>query len=312
MTRAALLAMALAATGCIESLDSKELVTGPRILDMVADRPEVNPGQSVSLSVFLAGLSENAAPTYRWQWCVANTISRGATNVSDFGTNSSESGCFGTDGGAAANLGTGPTATLPVPANLLEALEEAARRAAMGGQNLPVSPEVIAALARDIGLVLGFAVTVEVDGRVLRGYKRVVVSANRENANTNPPAPRFRFDGRWVGREAGSDRRCVAEDGRPLTAPRNASVALAPDGDETAWQQRYTILNATGTLATREERGFYAWYASSGDLARQSTRSPTRDNAWRTGAAAGPQTLWVFLRDGHGGTSACETPVTVE
>ena len=64
------------------------------------------------------------------------------------------------------------------------------------------------ALARDVGLTVGVAVEVTVDGVTLQGYKRLVVSLN-PSPNTNPPPPRVRVNNSWVSLLAGEGERCV-------------------------------------------------------------------------------------------------------
>jgi hypothetical protein len=128
--------------------------------------------------------------------------------------------------------------------------------------------------------------------------------------------------------------RCVRDDGMPVTAPASGSIELAPlkglnafsdagvpvvsdAGDlsmpeEEAWLETYNIINSRGELRERKERAFYSWYATGGDLDSGTTKSPLSNNIWRLPGETGEQTLWLIVRDGHGGTSACELTVMVE
>jgi hypothetical protein len=142
--------------------------------------------------------------------------------------------------------------------------------------------------------------------------KRVVVSTNPA-PHRNPPSPRLRIATRWVSVPAGAtDAVCVPEDGAPLRLGPGAVVTLTPDPDE-SWRERYTVLTSDGRFETREEQGYYSWYATGGSL-RGLTRSPLRDNEWTLPTrppARGTHSLWVLLRDGHGGASGCRVDLEV-
>jgi hypothetical protein len=297
------LATCFAALGCIEDLDPKSVVRGPRILDIIADRPEVNPGTSTTLRVVLAGTT--GTPTYRWIGCLSADATRNPNSLANFGEGGAFAGCFD-DSGAVQPLGTNPTARFTAPPDVLTRLESASARF---GSLLP--PGALEALTRDIGITVGVAVEVTVDGVTLKGYKRVIVSAN-PRPNTNPPSPRVRVNDTWVSIPAGEGTACVPEDGSTLRAPRSRNVTLAPDSNEMRWVEPYRVLTASGQLVDRTETAFYSWYVSGGNLGRGLTQSPTRDNYWGPPDAPGPQTLWIFLRDGHGGTSWCSTRLTFE
>lgn len=300
MRRALLVAAALAA-GCIDDLDPKEIVTGPRIVEVIADPPEVRPGEVSTLSVMLAGT--RGAPRMRWTVCAVTDL--GA--IGD-GASASVSDCF-RDGAATFPLGAGETAAFALPPSLLTGVTDAVARF---GDRLP--PGIVETYLREVGLPIPVLVEVEVDGRTLRALKRVIVSQNPA-PHRNPPSPRVRFGSRWVSVPAGAtDRRvCVAEDGQPLSFVAGQEVVLTPDPDE-RWIERYTVLTADGRFEPRDEQAYYSWYATGGSL-RGLTRSPIRDNVWtlpRTAAATRDQSLWVILRDGHGGASGCRVDLRVE
>ena len=93
-----------------------------------------------------------------------------------------------------------------------------------------------------------------------------------------------------------------------------ARARLAPsvqDGAED-WLESYRVLDARGELQERAERAFYSWYATGGDFDRQVTRSPLRNQLWTAPREPGANRLWLVVRDGHGGTSACGMDVTVD
>lgn len=287
---------------CIEDLLPKDVVRGPRILDIFATRPEINPGMSTEVRVLLAGTM--GVPTYRWYACIAPDATRPGMGLANFGEATFE-GCFG-DATPRTLLGRNPTATFRAPPNTLDNLEALAMRF---GQRVPA--EVLAALARDVGLVIGLAVEVDVDGTTLRAYKRIVISSN-PHPNANPPPPRFQVNRVWVSTAGQETDTCAPEDGSRLRVPRNTRVGLAPESNEETWQESYRVLTASGLLVDRRETAFYSWYTTNGRMAQSLTRSPTRNNEWVTQSYPRDETLWVLLRDGHGGTSGCRVAVTVE
>jgi hypothetical protein len=290
--------LAAVALGCIGDLDPKEIVVSPRILDMVTDPPEVAPGGTVRVRAVVGG---NRGPvTYRWVACTGADPFGG---IGGFGTGTGEVGCTG-DAGLMLPLGSGADATLTIPAQSVDVDALVAR---LGGR---VSRALVEQYIRDVGIIVGVGLTIEADGRQVVGYKRVVVSLN-PRPNQNPPTPRVQVNGRWVSVPAGGGPDCVPEQGDGIRVPRAREATLVPDANE-AWLERYTVLTAVGVFEERTEHAFFSWYASGGDLGRGLTRSPTRDNAWRPANAAGPQSLWFFVRDGHGGSSGCRLAVTVE
>lgn len=290
------------APACIGDLDPKDVVVSPRILDILVDRPEVNPGQAATFRVFLGGTRGPA--TYRWITCVTTDATRGGMGVSNFGNAATESGCFG-DAGPLVPLGTNATAMLRVPPDLLSNLDTLGARF---GMRLPTA--ALQQIARDIGLVVGVGVIVEVDGVRLQGYKRVVVSTNPA-PNTNPPPPRIRVGNTWVTVPAGEGDVCLPEDGTPLRIGPGQNITLVPDPNEERWIESYRVLSAAGELQERRETIFYSWYSTGGRIGQQLTRTPTRDNFWTSPSYPGPQTVWVFVRDGHGGTSGCRINIDV-
>ncbi len=286
------------ALGCIGDLDPKEIVVSPRILDIVADPPEVAPGGTVRLRAVVGG---NRGPvTYRWVACAGADPFGG---IGGFGTGTGDDGCTG-DAGLRLPLGSGAEATLVIPRESVDVESILARL----GERAPRA--LVERFIRDIGVIVGVGVTIEADGRTVTGYKRVVVSLN-PRPNANPPTPRVQVNSRWVSVPASGGAACVPEDGGGIRVPRARNVTLTPDPNE-SWLERYTVLTAVGAFEERTEEAFYSWYATNGELGRGLTRSPTRDNVWLPSDAPGSQSLWFFLRDGHGGSSGCRLDLTVE
>ncbi len=300
--RAALLPLAALLGGCIEELAPKNRVSGPRILDIVADRPEINFGQSSRLSVLLAGT--RGAPRYRWYACITSDFARPGMSLANFGEATFE-GCFG-EGSPRKSIGAEPTVTYVARPYIPELVESVAMR--FGAF---LSPATFRGLVRDIGLVEGVGVEVDVDGVTLRGFKRIVVSLN-PTPNTNPPPPRVQINRVWVSTAGREDGTCAPEDGTTLRLPRGTMVDLVPEPGEERWYERYKVLTPAGQLVERSENAFYSWYATNGAFARGLTQSPTRNNVWGAQSYPRAETMWILLRDGHGGTSWCRLSFVVE
>lgn len=298
--RRALWVLGVLVVGCIDALDPKQIITGPRVIEVIAEPPEVRPGEPSALTVVLAGTRGEA--TYRWSVCPVSDL--GALGA---GVSSSVAECF-VDGAALLPLSTAARADFVVPEALIEQATAAARRFESA---LPAG--VLDTFVREVGIAVPVVVEVSVDGQTLRAVKRVVVSRN-PTPHRNPPSPRVRLGDRWVSVPTGAAdaARCVSEDGAPLRVGPGATMTLTPDPDE-SWVERYTVLTSDGRFETRAEQAYYSWYATGGSL-NALTRSPLRDNEWTLPARAparGAHSLWVLLRDGHGGASGCRVDLEV-
>lgn len=332
------LAAALASVvgaGCIEDLDPKHVVNSPRILDVIADPPEATIGGRINLRAILGAVPAGERVEYEWTVCLSPDAS--GIPVGGFGTTVSEEGCFGSAAPCAITLGTGPTATLPVPpptppAGTMCGMTELPRDGGLpgggggGAGGLPMCTdealaplraafgpgltcETLRRLLRDIGLVVKVGVVVRVGGRTLRAVKRVVVSTS-ERPNTNPPPPRLRFGTQQVvAADDGSDT-CRAMSGEPIVARRDAEYELAPEPEQ--WLEPHVALSAAGEFQERTETAYYSWYTTGGNFARNITRSPIRNNMYRAPPTPGTYALWVLVRDGRGGSSGCHFDVRVE
>lgn len=327
----ALCGLALAASACLNLPDFEDasIIRGPRVVAVFAEPPEINPGQSLELSLMLAGTDPDSEIEVRWSAC--GSFDGFGGGGGQFGETQADEGC----GGALSfDLGEGMTATLPgaLTSGLFDNLEVIAMTL---GTALP--PGVVDQIRKSVGIAFLVEARIRIDGKLVRATKRVLIS-EREAPHTNPPPPRFMFgvpDGAAIVTEPNDPRRCVREDGEPVVVRPGARVELAPltspvvdDGDgldgtplepdagtpadEETWLETYNILNSRGEVRERKETAFYSWYATGGDLSSGTTKSPLRNNLWTAPRAAGEHTLWLIVRDGHGGTSACELAVTVE
>jgi hypothetical protein len=171
---------------------------------------------------------------------------------------------------------------------------------------------VVEVIRADVGIAFTIEVDVLADGKRLRALKRVLVSQNKQ-PGTNPPPPRFRFGESTLSaldNTAGSV--CEVDSGSLQVAP-GSTVKLDPvvDGDKEPWLESYTVLDARGVLGTRKEQAFYSWFATEGKITHGTTQAPRRESGWRAPDQPGCTQLWVVVRDGHGGQSACGVKVAV-
>jgi hypothetical protein len=304
--------------GCLElpDFESGSIVKGPRVLAVVAEPPEIRPGETLDLSILIAGVEDPSQTEITWRACGSFDGFFGGGGA-QYGEEQADEGC---GAGLAFELGEGPTAQLPgvLTASLFDNLDVIAMTL---GSDLPEG--IIDEIRSSVGIAFLVEATVRTEGKLIRATKRVLLSEN-DDPHTNPPPPQLMFArDQPVIAQPDEPLRCAGEGGEPVTAEPGVAVELAPfmgalvageDGapDEEPWLETYNILNARGELRERQERAFYAWYATAGELESGSTKSPLRNNVWRTPSEPGDYPLWLIIRDGHGGTSACQLTVTVD
>jgi hypothetical protein len=190
-------------------------------------------------------------------------------------------------------------------------IDEVRALADLGGFDVTLIETVLATAG------LAYFVDVEVLGAsgtiVVAGYKRVAMTT-RAQPTTNPPPPTFRVGDVEI---ALTDRfTCAPVDGASLTLPTDTDVELAPllpeGAEEEPWIESFPIFDYTGGLTEARENAYYTWFASAGSLADHTTNPPERETTWRTPSEPGAQTLWLVVRDGHLGQSACRLDAVVE
>ena len=316
--------MAVLLAGCVSTpeFDPASLVKGPRVLAMVAEPPSVPPGESAKLSLMHTRFGDLRDYDVRWTACGAFMSDIRGSQYRD---EALDQGC----GSAALPLGDGKAAVLPgeQTAALFENLDTVAT---IIGNRLP--EKTIERIERQVGLPLLVEVAIASDEEVFRAVKRVLVT--RGARHHNPPPPRFAMGDQLVRAASTTGELedpflCMAEGDEPVRVETGASIVLSPrmgsvadprdeddeatdggDGDE-RWLEDYQVLNARGELEMRTERAFYSWFVTGGELEEDVTKSPLRDNEWRTPGESGCHEMWLVVRDGHGGTSACRVPVIV-
>jgi len=190
-------------------------------------------------------------------------------------------------------------------------------------------------LLREVLQRTGVIVTVQLqvvrdDQPTLLAVKRVVLvdRPQREVTGSNPPAPRWSMrllgtpaeEGHWIsGRDRVEPFTCDWEDdslrveaGRtyvldPINVPNESDTNPEPD-----WRESYEVVDFSGEFTTLQEQAYYAWFATDGRLDQEQTTPPADEELWTAPSTTGRTPLWLVIRDGHAGVSACRMEVDVE
>lgn len=303
MTRALLIAALLLAVGCNLGLDSPDIVKTPRILAIVVEPPESAPGVDVAVSAMISIPADRARPlALHWRVCTdpESVLDETGFNIDLPGRPICDE------------------ATLPedepfrVDGTRTQTLVDTLRGLAMiPGFDASVLESVLATAG------LAYVIELEVldaDGNALvAGYKRAAVTT-RAMPTTNPPSPTFRLAETTIVTTE-EPFTCAALDPSMLRIAPRAEVELAPllpeGAEEEDWLETFPIFDYTGGLLEGHENAYYSWYATAGSFSSSTTQPPDRDTIWYAPETPGPQTLWLVVRDGHLGTSACRLEVEV-
>jgi hypothetical protein len=287
---------------CIDTPDfaDRSIVDRARVLAIVAEPPEVNPGQQAQLSLLIA-----EAPEYSVTWHACGVFD--SFGGSQYGENLEDEGC---GGGLAVALGEGDRAQL-LPELTQRLFLDLDLAVAILGAELP--EETIANIRTRVGLAFLVEATVEMPERQIRAVKRVLISENA-SPHSNPPPPHFWLGEAEVVADPETEFVCHAVDDDRLAVPADSEIELAPvveEGEDEPWIERYQVIDARGELGGREEKAFYSWFSTAGHFSEGITKAPLRNEIWRTPEDPGCYPLWLVVRDGHGGTSACRAQVAV-
>jgi hypothetical protein len=288
--------------GCVDVREfaRPSLVDRPRVVAIIAEPPEAAPGEPVALSLLLGGA---ASAEISWRACGAFDGFMGGGG--QYGEDNDEH-CGGMLGEA---LESGDRTRLPgeLTTRLFADLGLAAT---ILGSRLPSG--LVAQIRDEVGLPFMAEASVMADGKRIRAVKRVLIS-ERAARHSNPPAPRFALDEQEIVATDADGFRCAVVDGSTPRVPANAEVELRPlfDGELEPWLEPYAVLDTRGERVERTERAFYSWFSDAGQLDEAVTRAPNRVQRWTTPPESACHSLWLVVRDGHGGASACRTEVAV-
>ncbi|HJL20191.1 MAG TPA: hypothetical protein RMH99_31280 [Sandaracinaceae bacterium LLY-WYZ-13_1] len=317
--------LALFAAGCIDiDFDPPHLVKSTRMLALSATPPEVAFGEDVVFEVLVVEADGTPLPgqpgvELRWTVCVSlNEVvnALGLGSEVDLDDTCDEGGddlvVLGSEGLEA------DQARLPgeVFTRLLASFMGGAPMmpAPDGGGDLdPELLETLGALVAEVGAPLRVQLEVYRDGVLVeKGFKRFAIT-QRDNPTTNPPPPRFRVGETWVSaRDGGDPHVCVPEERDAVLVPMGSEVELDPDDGEEAWLEEYPVVTLGNSIQINEESAFYSWFTTAGEMSDDVTQRPLDEVTWTTPQDAGPEVLWVVVRDGHLGMSWCRVDVEVQ
>ena len=294
MRRALLIALLFA--GC-EGPDfaPSSIVRAPRVIAAVATPAESTPGQDVRLSTVVAS-PDPVDHAVEWEIdlgvpalaAAAGQTLEGAPRVVRFEVVDGVARLPGEETRAA-----------------MDALSAAIDDAPLG------TPEgVVRYVYETVGLTLLARFTLRVNGEIaMEGFKRIALSPAPSRL-TNPPPPRFRVGEAWLSARSGDPTVCAPEGDVPRVAP-GETVTLSPEPDED-WLETFPALDLEGQVITGREDAYYSWFSTAGDFGFETTRPPGRDTEWTAPMDPGEVPIWLVVRDGHLGASACLGMIRVE
>jgi hypothetical protein len=300
-------AAATALCACAGDLDPPSIVKTPRVLAVVASPPIAPPGEDVEVTAMVVD-PEDRPLRLSWTAC-SRFEALGGNQSLQYSEEAPTEGCVEGAPGVFDLERRGDTGVLR---GVLTALvyEDLEALAATYGEGLP--PDLLQFVVETSGLPVTIGLTVRTGSyELVRSFKRVLIFTG-EPRGTNPPEPRFAVGERWVSaRDVEEPFVCEPEDGEPIALDAGSDVVLTPDPDDEAWQEDYRIIDASGAVVDRHEDSYYSWFSTGGSFEEEQTQAPLRDTVWRAPRAAGAYPLWIVVRDGHGGTSACRAQVEV-
>ena len=314
--------VALAAcAGCIEGeLDPKSIVNRWRVLAMEPSHPEARPGQDVSFRALVvtpdgdhASHGENGV-LFGWIACIRAEDAPGLSGAQYDPEDPSEA-CGAAPPELRSRIPTEDDGSMVIPGTLTESLWPDAGEindaiSEMFGNAIP--PELVHQLLTTVGIQVTVELLISQDGEhIMSAYKRFML-VDREMLGTNPPEPRYQVGGAWIsGRDVDEPWTCEREEGGETVLSPDREIVISPDPDDEFWRETYYVLDITGTINEARERPYYSFLSTAGSFDQETTRAPVREEIWRTPADPGTYPLWLVVRDGHGGMSACRHDVSI-
>jgi hypothetical protein len=283
--------LALFVAACANDFDPPSIVLGPRLLAIAAEPPETAPGGDIVLTPITAN-----ADGLTFEWTADLSTRALASSAGQYTVGEAATPITLVWDGENATL-SGETTRAAIDALF----------AILGDAELGTPEGVVRYVYETVGLT--FVVDVRAydqDGAlVLDGFKRVVLTP-RDGVTTNPPPPRFAIDGQWVSAREGDPHLCT-----PAITIEAGTVMLEPDPEE-PWLETFPSLDLEGRVVEGEEAAYYSWFSTGGEFTFGVTRVPERAAEWETPEEPGEYPLWLVVRDGHLGISACRATVIVE
>lgn len=302
-----MLGLALLACACGENIKPETLVDKMRVLSIVAEPPELNPGENTELVELV--LNPGGKTTVVWIGCQPDPFNLGRGACNDV-TSALRPTSFADFPPGTSLLGFGPKAGYTVRGDLFDVLpaDDPTRQNGTVGQVLAVTLEgEIKATTTPEEFRDLFA---RIEAREIQTLLSVtrVLATERTVKNTNPKLSELLVDG------------------APL--PLNATLAVQP-GQKVeldprvpdAAQETYTLITPDGP-SDRTEKVIGAWYSTAGRFSepRVELFGGARAIYTAPGSVEVPDDpvperrtgkVWIVVRDGRGGQSWRELPLFV-
>lgn len=317
------------------------LVTGPRIVAIIADPPEALPGEDIELSVHIADTEDDTAYTTRWRLCLSGSALLNAVEAlpgADIET---------------LKLLTCETDTRPfipettshntarIPGELTDAAWNALQTLMPPPDRLPPTDMQLEGVAipsvervmqtAGIPFMVELTVTITETGQQLQGRKRVALSTRSLHPEavstlppearaltTNPPDPRFSLlneSGEMVGLlEASGPGSCILRQASGVIYTHDRSKVLSLGSLATPWLESYPRLGLGGELLFGTEDAYHTVYVRTGAVSvdrRGNEVDPLRQviSVNLSPSTESSEPVWLVVRDGHLGVSYCKLDV---
>lgn len=269
----------IASLGLLSCADSKmpkyvEL-TNLRVLSLIADKPEVNPGETVTITPLISDVNETTSLTYEAYGCIDPGIALGA-----------EPSCASNASKVTLSQGTiTSTSTADMAQNFTGA-------ATSFSAVIPVNAIIFNQRAdRDKSNGVGYVIEYKISntrGENVRSIKRILVSTKASgNKNLNPIVTQLESNGV-----------SLANTDYPLNGKYTVNIVFDPSSF-----QAYTLIKDDDSTETRTEELTTTWFITDGEL--KYFRSINQDVNEFTAPEQVPATRKSFLisvsRDSRGG-----------
>jgi hypothetical protein len=298
---------AFIASACGENVKPETLVEKMRVLSIVAEPPEIGPGESSELVEL--DLNPGGKTTVVWIGCQPDPFNLGRGACNDV-TSALKPTSFADFPPGTSLLGFGPRASYTVKSDLFDVLtpDDPTRQNGTVGQILAVTlGEEIKATTTPEEFRALFA---RIEARELQTLLSVtrVLATERAVKNTNPKLSALLVDGEVLPPNA------------TLLVQPGQKVELDPQVPESA-RESYTLITPDGNF-DKTEKIVGAWYSTAGRFSepRVELFTDTRTSYVAPGSPDVPDDpvpdkrtgkVWIVLRDGRGGQSYRELPLFV-
>ena len=268
------------------------LVDRPRVLAVVAEPPEIRPGQRASFSAVVPTPGDTSTWVKIWLACPVDDGGIGFGCVTDFSALDLETATpeqLAELGFVGIEPGLPPAYVAPV--DLLDGLDPEERAE---GRYVNVQVTALPEAVVDDPDALA-----ELDFNAIEAaYNRLVVS-EAATPNHHPQFDRFLVD------------RLVVPVGVAVEVDAGQTYDLGVTLRDGAREQ-YQFINADGVVEERVEEPYVTWYTTDGEMLESYTLYPYLEASWTAPEAGGTTGTWyAVLRDRRGGQAVFEQAFVV-